>query len=91
MEKLNALRQAFGMVEREASKFFDKGNQAAGTRARKHLLEARNLCSELRKVIQEQKRGMKDTRAQKKANGEQGSGSGDPGNSQGGSSYRYPF
>jgi len=91
MEKLQALRQALGSIEREASKFFEKGNQAAGKRARKHLLEARNLCSELRKVIQEQKKELKGTRRTNKAGDGHDSGMGGTSGSEGGSTYRYPY
>ena len=36
-------------------KFAEKGNKAAGTRARKALAEISKLCKEIRKQIQEQK------------------------------------
>ena len=36
-------------------KFSDKGNKAAGTRARKALMEISKLCKERRKEIQEAK------------------------------------
>lgn len=36
-------------------KFADKGNKAAGTRARKALMEITKLCKERRKEIQESK------------------------------------
>ena len=36
-------------------KFSDKGNKAAGTRARKALMEITKLCKERRKEIQEAK------------------------------------
>lgn len=36
-------------------KFTDKGNKAAGTRARKALMEITKLCKERRKEIQEAK------------------------------------
>ncbi|KAK4530062.1 hypothetical protein CCYA_CCYA03G0919 [Cyanidiococcus yangmingshanensis] len=91
MEKLNALRQVLGLVEREASKFFDKGNQSAGTRARKHLLEARNLCSELRKLIQEQKKELKGVRTKSEEGNGHGSGPGSDGSNHSGSTYRYRF
>lgn len=36
-------------------KFVEKGNKAAGTRARKSLMEITKLCKERRKEIQEAK------------------------------------
>ena len=39
----------------ENEKFADKGNKAAGTRARKSLMEITKLCKERRKEIQESK------------------------------------
>lgn len=39
----------------ENDKFNEKGNKAAGTRARKALMEVAKLCKERRKEIQESK------------------------------------
>lgn len=39
----------------ENDKFSDKGNKAAGTRARKALMEITKLCKDRRKEIQEAK------------------------------------
>lgn len=39
----------------ENEKFADKGNKAAGTRARKALMEITKLCKDRRKEIQEAK------------------------------------
>ena len=41
----------------ENDKFSDKGNKAAGTRARKALMEITKLCKDRRKEIQEAKNG----------------------------------
>jgi hypothetical protein len=41
----------------ENDKFSDKGNKAAGTRARKALMEITKLCKDRRKEIQESKNG----------------------------------
>jgi len=41
----------------ENEKFSDKGNKAAGTRARKALMEITKLCKDRRKEIQESKNG----------------------------------
>jgi hypothetical protein len=40
----------------EYEKFSEKGNKAAGTRARKHLQEIRNLAKELRDQISREKK-----------------------------------
>lgn len=39
----------------ENAKFLEKGNKAAGTRARKALMDLKKLATERRKEIQEQK------------------------------------
>ena len=47
-----------GLVEEYSSendKFSEKGNKAAGTRARKALMEITKLCRDRRKEIQEAK------------------------------------
>jgi len=41
----------FNAYIEENQKFADKGNKAAGTRARKALLEIKKLCGERRKEI----------------------------------------
>lgn len=42
----------------EYDKFTEKGNKMAGTRARKHLQEIRNLAKDLRDEISKTKREM---------------------------------
>jgi hypothetical protein len=42
----------------EYSKFTEKGNKMAGTRARKHLQEIRNLAKDLRDEISKTKKEM---------------------------------
>lgn len=46
----------FNAYIEENQKFADKGNKAAGTRARKALLEIKKLCGERRKEIIAQKK-----------------------------------
>jgi hypothetical protein len=46
------------VVGKDSSKFFEKGNKAAGTRARKNLQELKKLAQELRVAIQDAKAGM---------------------------------
>jgi len=44
MEKLQELKTCMDMIENDTTKFFNNGNKAAGTRARKHLQELKQLC-----------------------------------------------
>lgn len=45
-------------VSKDSTKFFEKGNKAAGTRARKNLQELKKLAQELRVAIQDTKANM---------------------------------
>jgi hypothetical protein len=49
------LKLMFEQYIEDNEKFADKGNKAAGTRARKSLMEITKLCKERRKEIQESK------------------------------------
>jgi hypothetical protein len=40
-------------AQEDLMKFYDKGNKAAGTRARKAMMELKNLAHEVRQEIQE--------------------------------------
>eukprot|EP00182_Erythrolobus_australicus_P004897 CAMPEP_0185841526 /NCGR_PEP_ID=MMETSP1353-20130828/17937_1 /TAXON_ID=1077150 /ORGANISM="Erythrolobus australicus, Strain CCMP3124" /LENGTH=72 /DNA_ID=CAMNT_0028541005 /DNA_START=578 /DNA_END=796 /DNA_ORIENTATION=- len=55
MDKLQELKSCMELIENDTTKFFNNGNKAAGTRARKHLQELKQLCQELRVQIQEAK------------------------------------
>jgi len=55
IEKFNELKSLLEGLESDADKFFNKGNNAAGTRVRKGLQELKNLSQELRLKIQEAK------------------------------------
>lgn len=55
MDKFNHLKEILMGVEEDFDKFYDKGNKAAGTRARKAMQDIRNLAQEIRKEIQEKK------------------------------------
>lgn len=50
----NILAQVEQYIQ-DNEKFSDKGNKAAGTRARKALMEIAKLCKDRRKEIQEAK------------------------------------
>lgn len=58
MDKLQNLKEVMEAVSKDSSKFFEKGNKAAGTRARKNLQELKKLAQELRVAIQDAKATM---------------------------------
>lgn len=53
MSRFDDIKNVITSVEDDMSKFYDKGNKAAGTRARKGLQELRKLAQEVRLEIQE--------------------------------------
>ena len=55
MSRFNDLQSALSAAEADINKFYDKGNKAAGTRARKALQDLRNLAQEIRLEIQSKK------------------------------------
>ncbi|KAA8499739.1 hypothetical protein FVE85_7324 [Porphyridium purpureum] len=55
MQKLVELKSCVETIENDTTKFYSNGNKAAGTRARKHLQELKQLAQELRVAIQETK------------------------------------
>ncbi|MEM7510518.1 MAG: histone H1 [Bacteroidota bacterium] len=55
MEKYVKLKQIILEAEEDFSKFFEKDNKAAGTRARKAMQEVKNLAQDIRKDIQAMK------------------------------------
>jgi hypothetical protein len=55
MSHHNELLEQFSEYEHNHNKFAEKGNKAAGTRARKALSEITKLAKSQRKVIQEVK------------------------------------
>ncbi|MEZ4826359.1 MAG: histone H1 [Bacteroidia bacterium] len=55
MEKYAKLKGLVISIEDDFSKFYDKGNKAAGTRARKAMQEIKVLAQEIRKEIQDKK------------------------------------
>jgi hypothetical protein len=48
MENYERLKELVASLEDDASKFYEKGNKAAGTRLRKGLQEVKNLSQEIR-------------------------------------------
>ncbi len=55
MEKFEQLKNLVINATDDFAKFYDKGNKAAGTRARKAMQEVKTLAQEIRKDIQEAK------------------------------------
>lgn len=53
MSRFDDIKNVITSVEDDMSKFYDKGNKAAGTRARKGLQELRKLAQKVRLEIQD--------------------------------------
>ena len=52
MKRFEQLRDLVMALEGDFEKFYDKGNQAAGTRVRKGMQEMKNLAQDIRKEVQ---------------------------------------
>ncbi|MCH8960374.1 MAG: histone H1 [Bacteroidetes bacterium] len=50
-----ALKAKVDEIEEDVQKFYDKGNNAAGTRIRKAMQEVKALAQGIRKEVQERK------------------------------------
>jgi len=55
MSRIEDVKKLTSELETDLEKFYDKGNKAAGTRARKQLQELKKLSQEIRLEIQEMK------------------------------------
>ena len=53
MKRFDQLRDLVMSLEGDFQKFYDKSNQAAGTRVRKGMQEMKNLAQEIRKEVQD--------------------------------------
>ncbi|MCS6820912.1 MAG: histone H1 [Microscillaceae bacterium] len=53
MESYEKLKNKILEIEQDVDKFFNKKNQAAGTRVRKAMQEVKELAQKLRKEVQE--------------------------------------
>ena len=53
MEKLQQIREILDGMQKDIEKFYDKSQNAAGTRIRKELNNIRKLAAEMRKEIQD--------------------------------------
>lgn len=51
------LKNLVDALEADFEKFYDKGNQAAGTRARQGLMDLKNKAQEIRLQVQDLKNG----------------------------------
>ena len=52
MKRFNEIRDLVMSLEGDFNKFYDKGNQAAGTRVRKGMQSLKNLAQEIRIEVQ---------------------------------------
>ncbi len=57
MNRFEQLKDMVMGMEDDFSKFYDKKNQAAGTRVRKGMQEMKNLAQEIRVEVQNMKNG----------------------------------
>ena len=55
MSKFGQVRGLVESLEADFEKFYDKNNQAAGTRVRKGMQELKNLAQEIRVEVQSKK------------------------------------
>lgn len=55
MKRFDQIRDLVMSLEGDFQKFYDKGNQAAGTRVRKGMQDLKNLAQEIRVEVQEMK------------------------------------
>lgn len=59
MKRFDQIRDLIMSLEGDFQKFYDKENQAAGTRVRKGMQELKNLAQEIRIEVQEKKNDAK--------------------------------
>lgn len=52
MSRINEVKNLMAGLEEDLVKFYDKGNKAAGTRARKQLQDLKKLAQDIRIEIQ---------------------------------------
>lgn len=57
MSQFSKVKDLVDSLEGDFEKFYDKGNQAAGTRVRKGMQDLKNLSQEIRVDVQSQKNG----------------------------------
>ncbi|MFY0652744.1 MAG: histone H1 [Cyclobacteriaceae bacterium] len=57
MKRFEEISSLIASLEGDFEKFYDKKNQAAGTRVRKGMQELKNLAQEIRVEVQDIKNG----------------------------------
>jgi len=55
MELYEQLKNLVAQLEEDTTKFYDKGNKAAGTRVRKGCQDIKNLCQDIRVDVSSKK------------------------------------
>lgn len=55
MSRFSDVKNLVMSLEADFEKFYDKGNQAAGTRVRKGMQDLKNLAQEIRSEVQNKK------------------------------------
>lgn len=55
MSRFSDVKNLVMSLEADFEKFYDKGNQAAGTRVRKGMQDLKNLAQEIRTEVQKKK------------------------------------
>jgi hypothetical protein len=55
MSRFSEVKNLVMSLEADFEKFYDKGNQAAGTRVRKGMQELKNLAQDIRTEVQDKK------------------------------------
>lgn len=55
MKRFDELKDLLMSLEADFHKFYEKGNQAAGTRVRKGMQDMKNLAQDIRKEVQDMK------------------------------------
>jgi len=53
MSKFSEIKDLVNGMEADFEKFYEKGNQAAGTRVRKEMQELKNMAQDIRKEVQD--------------------------------------
>ncbi|HLU89381.1 MAG TPA: hypothetical protein VKZ51_06065 [Cyclobacteriaceae bacterium] len=53
MNRFNEIKDLITSLEGDFEKFYDKKNQAAGTRVRKGMQDLKNLAQDIRKEVQD--------------------------------------
>jgi hypothetical protein len=59
MQKYETLKQLIASMETDVQKFYN-GNNAAGTRVRKHLQDVKKACQDMRNEVQELRESRKE-------------------------------